>query len=221
VRLRAAWARGGGGGWQIFRRLRISRAALTVVCRAAVELCGGSLLHFPGAHYCGGSPKKPKKPSPKREGIGATELTFAFQPGLLQRALACGPLVADTAGAGSLMLVLQVALPCMLFLPTPPPCVELRGGTNATMAPPIDFFQNILQPILLRHCGVSIDVDLVRRGFFPEGGGIVKVALGTDQPIPGMSGQVGASNPSVSGSRAATLTDTGAGEDNWIDHNKN
>ena len=54
--------------------------------------------------------------------------------------------------------------------------MSLVGGTNALLAPQIDYIQNILLPLLKRHFlpnGVSsgLSMDLNRRGFFPLGGG--------------------------------------------------
>ena len=46
---------------------------------------------------------------------------------------------------------LQVALPCALFASTPTTLV-LGGGTNATFAPPVDFFTGVLLPILEARC---------------------------------------------------------------------
>ena len=42
----------------------------------------------------------------------------------------------------SVCLLLQVALPCLLFAPEPSRLV-LRGGTNADMAPPIDYTMRV------------------------------------------------------------------------------
>lgn len=42
----------------------------------------------------------------------------------------------------SICLLLQVAFPCLLFAPEPTSLV-LKGGTNADMAPPIDYFVKV------------------------------------------------------------------------------
>eukprot|EP01118_Nematostelium_gracile_P005351 TRINITY_DN1686_c0_g1_i1.p1 TRINITY_DN1686_c0_g1~~TRINITY_DN1686_c0_g1_i1.p1 ORF type:complete len:368 (+),score=95.53 TRINITY_DN1686_c0_g1_i1:93-1196(+) len=81
--------------------------------------------------------------------------------------------VADTQTAGSTGLLLQIALPCILFAPDPIK-LELKGGTDATMAPPIDFSIKILEPILKRF-GVNVDIQIQKRGFYPKGKGIVLV----------------------------------------------
>jgi RNA 3'-terminal phosphate cyclase (ATP) len=79
---------------------------------------------------------------------------------------------ADTQTAGATGLLLQIALPVAFFLPSPVR-LTLLGGTNATMAPVIDYSMHVFAPILRRAFGLQVDFDLVTRGFFPKGGGQV------------------------------------------------
>ena len=91
---------------------------------------------------------------------------------------------ADSRTAGSVALLLQVALPCLLFSSsTAPSTLVLRGGTNATQAPQIDYSQHVLFPFLRRHFGVGVKLNVQRRGYFPKGGGAV---LCTVDPHPGV-----------------------------------
>ncbi|MCS7145638.1 MAG: RNA 3'-terminal phosphate cyclase [Nitrososphaerota archaeon] len=79
----------------------------------------------------------------------------------------------DTGTAGSAPLVLQSLLPVICFADGP--CeVEIRGGTNNPMAPPVDYIQEVLAPAL-RMMGVEVRLELVRRGFYPRGQGVVRV----------------------------------------------
>jgi RNA 3'-terminal phosphate cyclase (ATP) len=50
--------------------------------------------------------------------------------------------------------------------------VDVRGGTNNPWAPPVDYLQGVLLPIISRF-GFKGSVELMRRGFYPQGGGIV------------------------------------------------
>jgi len=50
---------------------------------------------------------------------------------------------------------------------------EIRGGTNNPWAPPIDYVQEVLLPNLSK-IGFKGYVELIKRGFYPKGGGIVK-----------------------------------------------
>jgi len=86
---------------------------------------------------------------------------------------------ADTQTAGATGLLLQVGLPVAFFLPNPV-CLTLKGGTNATMAPLIDFTTDVFAPLLERAFGLKMNIDLVTRGFFPKGGGVLHV---TTEPV--------------------------------------
>jgi RNA 3'-terminal phosphate cyclase (ATP) len=95
-------------------------------------------------------------------------------------------LTADPGTAGSTTLLLQVALPCLLFSPSgnrasesrtshevPPSVLALHGGTNASLAPQIDYTQAVLFPFLSKHFGISPTLTVDRRGYYPRGGGSV------------------------------------------------
>ena len=110
------------------------------------------------------------------EGGAVKSTAVALRPGRL----AAGAHVADTGTAGSCMLLAQAALPCLLFAAPGPAgggresVLELRGGTDATLAPPLGYLQHVLLPVL-GALGVDATVELVRRGFFPRGGGVVSL----------------------------------------------
>lgn len=78
----------------------------------------------------------------------------------------------DIGSAGSTMLVLQAALP---LLARRGGTLTVTGGTDNPMAPPVDWFREILVPAL-REMGVAPGIELVRRGFFPAGGGEITVS---------------------------------------------
>src|SRR3989338_4897018 len=61
------------------------------------------------------------------------------------------PLEADTRSAGAVALLLQISLPCLLMAPAAiPPGVLLKGGTNATAAPQLDYVELFFLPTLRR-----------------------------------------------------------------------
>jgi RNA 3'-terminal phosphate cyclase (ATP) len=86
-----------------------------------------------------------------------------------------GTFVFDIGTAGSTTLVLQALLPVLAFSEGQSN-VTLIGGTNNPMAPQIDYFLHVLNPMLFR-MGFSYELTLVRRGFYPRGGGIITVAV--------------------------------------------
>lgn len=55
--------------------------------------------------------------------------------------------------------------------------LDLRGGTDAAMAPPVGYLQHVLLPTLRRRLGVHASMQLVRRGFFPRGQGQVQLTV--------------------------------------------
>lgn len=81
---------------------------------------------------------------------------------------------ADTKTAGATMLLFQVALPVLLYLPYPSK-VFFRGGTNAIKAPLYDYASHIFAPMFKKLTGVDFELKLNRRGYFPRGGGEVEL----------------------------------------------
>jgi RNA 3'-terminal phosphate cyclase (ATP) len=108
---------------------------------------------------------------------GSTDIEFV--PGRIQLP---GNYIADTVTAGSITLLLQVALPLLMFSSRPvgPSTLTLLGGTNATQAPQIDYTKHVFLPFLKRHFGLggeSILLDIRKRGYFPKGGGEVGIRV--------------------------------------------
>ncbi|KAI0362748.1 RNA 3'-terminal phosphate cyclase [Trametes cingulata] len=87
--------------------------------------------------------------------------------------------VADPGTAGSIALMLQLSLPCLIFSPAPvaPSELVLRGGTNATNAPQIDYTQHVFLPFIRKHFGLEPTLNVVKRGYYPKGGGEVHVSI--------------------------------------------
>jgi RNA 3'-terminal phosphate cyclase (ATP) len=85
---------------------------------------------------------------------------------------------ADTVTAGSVTLLLQVALPLLLFshLSVPASTLTLHGGTNASLAPQVDYTKHILLPFIRKHLRVdNVSLHIAKRGYFPKGGGEVSL----------------------------------------------
>lgn len=69
--------------------------------------------------------------------------------------------------AGSISLLLQVALPLTFFADSDT-TLTLQGGTNAEMAPQIDYTTEVFKPVMEKF-GATFDFDLIKRGYFPKG----------------------------------------------------
>lgn len=77
--------------------------------------------------------------------------------------------------AGSTTLVLQTVLPALLTANGPTTLV-LEGGTHNPFAPPYDFLVHAFLPLINR-MGPVVAVQLDRPGFYPAGGGCLRVSI--------------------------------------------
>jgi RNA 3'-terminal phosphate cyclase (ATP) len=106
--------------------------------------------------------------------LGSTSLEFR-PPG--PSAARAGSYAFAVGSAGSTSLVLAtIMLP--LLLSSGESQVRLEGGTHNPSAPPFEFLSDVLIP-RLRELGFVLDAKLERAGFFPAGGGVLTVTLGT------------------------------------------
>jgi len=103
--------------------------------------------------------------------------------------------IADTGTAGSIALLLQAS-----FLPglvnamrgennSKPITIELHGGTNASNALQIDYMTDVFLPFINAYFQQKsnsfsstkeqspLDISIVKRGYYPKGGGVVKINL--------------------------------------------
>jgi RNA 3'-terminal phosphate cyclase (ATP) len=101
--------------------------------------------------------------------LGSRELTF--RPGALQ----AGQYSFAIGTAGSCTLVLQAILPALLTAKAAS-SVRISGGTHNRGSPPFDFLQRAFLPLLTR-MGANVAIDLTRYGFYPRGGGEIRVAI--------------------------------------------
>ncbi len=80
----------------------------------------------------------------------------------------------DIGTAGSITLLLQsLLLPVMLKLDRFTAVV--KGGTDVSWSMPVDYFSNVFLSVLNRFG--SFDFKLKKRGFYPKGGGEVKIIV--------------------------------------------
>jgi RNA 3'-terminal phosphate cyclase (ATP) len=84
--------------------------------------------------------------------------------------------------AGSATLVLQTVLPALLAAPAPSSLL-LEGGTHNPLAPCADFVLHTFAPAL-RTMGASLDLQLLRHGFAPAGGGAIAANIGPSRLAP-------------------------------------
>ncbi len=101
----------------------------------------------------------------RTEGLEPRAASFTFSPGVPRG----GTFRYDVGTAGSVTLVLQAALPVLLAAPAASR-VTVVGGTDVPQAPPADYFTQVLLRHLAR-MGARVAARVVRRGYFPRGGG--------------------------------------------------
>lgn len=101
--------------------------------------------------------------------LGSTELSFS------PAGIAAGDYLFDIGSAGSTMLVLQTLLLPLLQADAPSRLV-LRGGTHNPLAPSYEFMQQAFLPLLSR-MGARVEMQLVRPGYYPVGGGEVRATI--------------------------------------------
>ncbi len=84
----------------------------------------------------------------------------------------------DIGTAGSTMLLLQTVLPALLTAGGASTLL-LEGGTHVTQAPTYEFIAGAYLPLIER-LGPRVRLELIRPGFYPAGGGRVRVRI---QPV--------------------------------------
>lgn len=109
--------------------------------------------------------------------VGSMEITFtpsAVQPG--EYSFAIGT-------AGSTTLIVQTVLPALLCA-AGPSRISLEGGTHNPAAPPFEFLDRAFLP-LVRRMGPRVEATLERAGFYPAGGGCLRVSV---EPVGTLTG---------------------------------
>ena len=104
--------------------------------------------------------------------LGSEEIKF--YPGEIQRAPAT--LMVKIETAGSITLVLQTLIPLALFAPGSIKITFDGGATDTFFSPTIDHFRYVFLKILEKMSG-KVEVNILRRGYYPEGGAKVEVKV--------------------------------------------
>lgn len=111
------------------------------------------------------------------DGAAPGSQTLLFKPGKIKG----GDYRYAIGTAGSCTLVLQTLLPALWFAGAPS-TVTVSGGTHNPAAPPADFLIQAWLP-LVRRMGVDMDIELLRHGFYPAGGGEVRARIAPDNVL--------------------------------------
>lgn len=79
----------------------------------------------------------------------------------------------DIGTAGSITLLLQALLPILIFSKKEIK-LHIKGGTDVSWSPTVNYTKFVFLP-MLRKMGVNAELEIINHGFYPKGGGEVKV----------------------------------------------
>ncbi len=102
----------------------------------------------------------------KGDYLGSQELVF-IPRGLLDE----GEINYDVGSAGSITLVLASIIPVIINRKIR---ITLKGGTDVPKSPTIDYIRLVYMKIL-ELIGINGEVNLIKRGHYPRGGGIISI----------------------------------------------
>ncbi|HDD26671.1 MAG TPA: RNA 3'-terminal phosphate cyclase [Acidilobales archaeon] len=105
------------------------------------------------------------------EGLRLGSTTIVFKPGSIRS----GSFRFDIGTAGSITLVLQTLLLIAAYTEGST-VIEIRGGTDVPWSPPVDYLRYVIGDHL-KSLGYEFKLDLLRRGHYPRGGGLVRVYI--------------------------------------------
>ncbi|MBD3259594.1 RNA 3'-terminal phosphate cyclase [Candidatus Woesearchaeota archaeon] len=101
--------------------------------------------------------------------VRSTELTY--EPGKLK----AKSMTMDIGTAGSTTLLLQAILLPLCFA-NKPCTINLIGGTDVAWSQPFDYLKEIYFPHLQKFVK-KLDIKLLKRGYYPKGGGEIELAV--------------------------------------------
>lgn len=107
--------------------------------------------------------------------IGDTSLKFI--PGKVQSF----NLTENVGTAGSISLIFQVLIP-LIAICKKKLKLSIIGGTDVLWSPSIDYTQIILREVYSR-MGINFSINIIKRGFYPKGGGIVELKVFPSEKI--------------------------------------
>jgi len=128
------------------------------------------------------------------EGLKIGSTRVVFRP----RSLKGGNFRIDIGTAGSVTLILQtILLPSLAA--EKESSFEIRGGTDVKWSPPVDYLSNVTFKAI-KELGAEVILELVRRGYYPKGGGLIRVsAIPSELEGVAFGNRNGNRNPKVEG----------------------
>ncbi|UVS70434.1 RNA 3'-terminal phosphate cyclase [Nitrososphaera viennensis] len=104
--------------------------------------------------------------------VGAEWVRFSPSAG---GRFAGGPRRVDIGTAGSISLTLMAAIPAVSLSGNGLE-IEITGGTDVRASPTTDYMRYVVSEAY-RSAGIKFSLDVLKRGYYPKGGGIVKATI--------------------------------------------
>jgi RNA 3'-terminal phosphate cyclase (ATP) len=114
--------------------------------------------------------------------LGSQDLTF--KPRTVQGGRYLFDVAAKTGSAGSVSLIAQALLPPLLQAGSPA-TVILKGGTHVPWSPPAHYLSHVFLPALAA-MGAEVNLTLERWGWYPRGGGEMRLETKPARSLDGM-----------------------------------
>jgi RNA 3'-terminal phosphate cyclase (ATP) len=160
----------GEGGGQIVR----TAVALSVLTKQPIEItnirAGRPITGLRPQHYTALSCIRSICDA-EVEGLSVHSTNLRFKPHDVKP----GTYTFDVGTAGSMTLVFQACL-LSAFHASAPLTIVLRGGTDVRWAPSWDYFAHVFLPLISK-IGIKTEVRLLKRGYYPTGGGEASVTI--------------------------------------------
>jgi RNA 3'-phosphate cyclase len=161
----------GEGGGQILRTATALSAIKKIPCRifnirAKRKNPGLQTQHLLGlralTELCNG----------KLEGDYLNSTEIKFYPGEITK----DKILVKIPTAGSITLVLQTLIPVCIFAKNKIEIYFEGGATDTFFSPTIDHFRYVFLKILEK-MGVKVEIEILKRGYYPEGGAKLKAKI--------------------------------------------
>lgn len=101
--------------------------------------------------------------------IGSTDLQF------IPNEMKSFELTEDVGTAGSMSLISQVLIPAVAISKKNLK-IKIKGGTNVSWSPTIDYTKVILKELYAR-MGIKFSLNISKRGYYPRGGGVIELEI--------------------------------------------
>jgi RNA 3'-terminal phosphate cyclase (ATP) len=101
--------------------------------------------------------------------IGSTDLQF------IPNEMKSFDLTVDVGTAGSVSLISQVLIP-LVAISKKNLKLKIKGGTNVSWSPTIDYTKVILKELYAR-MGIEFSLNISKRGYYPRGGGVIELEI--------------------------------------------